>query len=291
VVQYCINLCDYEINKIFVENFLYDIMKFSTQKYSSNIIEKCMDCCDEETKELIITKYCDPFIIEKLLFDMYGNYVLQKVMSLSKEPITSKYISIIGPLLKKLNSYSFGAKLFNKLLSSFPALYSYVGNKNEGGKIKKMKNKKNNNANNMNMNNNNNDMEGYNGGKNNINGLNCMNNNIYNNIHNLNNIQMLNMLSQQNNMNNNNKFQNGQIFPQGINNNFYLPFQFNNMNNNSNNNLFLQNMMNNNHFGINYNNGNNMNNFMQFQQNNINNNDNNNTPNVSKMMFNYNNQQ
>ena len=144
VVQYCINLCDYEINKIFVQNFLCDIMTFSTQKYSSNIIEKCMDCCDQETKELIIQEYCKPSIIEKLLFDMYGNYVLQKVMSLSKEPLTSKYISIVGPLLEKLSSYSFGPKLFNKLLSSFPALSSYTGKKNEGGKMKKMKNKKNN---------------------------------------------------------------------------------------------------------------------------------------------------
>ena len=141
-------------------------MKFSTQKYSSNIIEKCMDCCDEETKDLIIKKYCDAPIIEKLLFDMYGNYVLQKAMSLSKEPYTSKYISIIGPLMKKLSSYSFGGKLYNKLLSSFPSLSTYVGNKTEGGKLKRMRSKKNNNVNNMNninnINNmNNNDMEGF----------------------------------------------------------------------------------------------------------------------------------
>ena len=70
VVQYCINLCDYEINKIFVDNFLYDILKFSTQKYSSNIIEKCMDCCDENTKELIAQKnvgIANNFIVQNVL--------------------------------------------------------------------------------------------------------------------------------------------------------------------------------------------------------------------------------
>jgi hypothetical protein len=243
-----------------------------------------MDCCDEKTKELIIQKYCEPNIIEKLLFDMYGNYVLQKVMSLSKEPITSKYISIIGPLMKKLNSYSFGLKLFNKLLSSFPALSSYVGNKNEGGKMKKMKCKKNN----MKMGNNN-DMDRFNGGnRNNMNTLN-MNNNLYNNMfNNRNNLQMMNMINQQNN----NKFQNGQMF--NPRNNFYMPFQFNNnMNNNINNNMYMQNMMNNNNCGINYSNGSNMNNIMQFQQKMNNNNDNNNNKisNRPNMMFNYNNQQ
>ena len=158
VVQYCINLCNYEINKVFVNNFLKDIMKFSTQKYSSNIIEKCMDCCDEETKELITQRYCDPEIIEKLLYDMYGNYVLQKVMNLSKEPLTNKYISYIGPLLKNLTSYSFGPKLFNKLISSFPCLSKYINNKNDQGKNKKNKNKKKNNMNQEinEMNNNNN---------------------------------------------------------------------------------------------------------------------------------------
>ena len=97
--------------------------------------------------------------------------------------------------MKKLNSYSFGLKLFNKLLSSFPALSSYVGNKNEGGKMKKMKCKKNN----MKMGNSN-DMDGFNGGnRNNMNTLN-MNNNLYNNMfNNRNNLQMMNMINQQNN--------------------------------------------------------------------------------------------
>ena len=103
-----------------------------------------MDCCDEDTRELITLKYCEPNIIEKLRFDMYGNYVLQKIISLSKEPLTTKYLSIIGPLMKKLNSYSFGQNLYNKLLSSFPSLSTYSGIKNDGGKNRKYKNKKNN---------------------------------------------------------------------------------------------------------------------------------------------------
>ena len=89
----------------------------------------------------------------------------------------------------------------------------------------------------------------------------------------------------------NNKFQ-GQMFSPGMNNNFYMPFQYYNMNTkNPNNNMFLQNLMNNNNFVMNYNNGNN---FIQFQQNKFNNNNmdnNNNVPNGANMMFNFNNQQ
>ena len=143
VVQYCINLCDYEINKIFVDNFLSNIINFSTQKYSSNIIEKCMDCCDEATKELICQKYCNKDIVEKLLFDMYGNYVVQKVIHLSKEPLTSQYLEMIGPLMKNLNNFSFGQKLYNKLITSFPYLSMYIGIDTKSRKNKKFKNKKN----------------------------------------------------------------------------------------------------------------------------------------------------
>jgi hypothetical protein len=258
-------------------------MKFSTQKYSSNIIEKCMDCCDEDTRELIANKYCEPSIIEKLLFDMYGNYVLQKIISISKEPLTSKYLSIIGPLMKKLNSYSFGQKLYNKLLSSFPNLSAYVGIKNEGGKNKKFKNKKSN-YNNMNMNNN--EMDGYMGNiNNNMNGIGGMNNK-YNNLYNNGN-QMMNMKN--NKKNNNMKFSNNPMFMPGM-NNFYFPFQLNNMN--SGNNMYLQNMINNNSFPLNYNNPNNINNFIQLQQQMNNNNVNNmpNSSNDSNNMINFNNQ-
>jgi hypothetical protein len=251
---------------MFVENFLHDIMKFSTQKYSSNIIEKCMDCCDENTKELISQKYCESYIIEKLLFDMYGNYVLQKIISLSKEPLTSKYLAIIGPLMKQLSSYSFGQKLYNKLLSSFPNLSNYLGIKGEGGKMKKFKGKKNN----IKMNNT----------DNNMNGLNLINNNNY---HYNSNMQMMNL---QNNINFNN---NNSVFIPGM-NNFYIPFQLNNNVNspNSNNNFYLNNIMNNNNnYGINFSNSSNMNNFIQS----FNNSKANNKMNKgSQLMVNFNNQ-
>ena len=262
MVQYCINLCNFEINKVFVQNFLNDIMKFSTQKYSSNIIEKCMDCCDEETKELITQKYCNPQIVEKLLFDMYGNYVLQKVMNLSKEPLTNKYISYIGPLMKNLSNYSFGSKLYNKLISNFPCLSNYVTNKNDQGKMKKMKNKKKTPINNIN-----NDLNELN--KNNNNDM--YSNNIYNHKGG-NNMNMINMM-EQGNKRNNNKFQTIPMFNPGMANNFYMPFQF--QNDNTNNNMMFQGMMNNNNYGMNYNNGNN--------------NSMNNTG--SKLMYNYNNKQ
>ena len=266
VVQYCINLCDYEINKIFVENFMNNILKFSTQKYSSNIIEKCMECCDEETRELICNKFCDKELVEKLLFDMYGNYVLQKVISLSKEPLTSKYLEMIGPLMKNLNNYNFGQKLYNKLLSSFPNLSVYIGIKGKHGKNKKYKKKKNNNNmnNNMNMNININN-DGF-LGNNNYQNNNAMNNMNLNRPDFSNNIFMNNNnFNMKNNINNKNNLQ---ILMPEI-NNYFIPFQLDNNNNINPNNIQLQNYLLNKNFAMNnmnHLNNNNLNEYIKYQQ-------------------------
>ena len=280
VVQYCINLCDYEINKIFVNNFLSDIMKFSTQKYSSNIIEKCMDFCDEDTRELIVEKYCDINIIENLLFDKYGNYVLQKIISLSKEPFTSKYLSIIGPLMNKLNLYSFGQKLFNKLITSFPDLSNYIGINLKNGKNKNFRSKKNN----TNMNSNTKDIDEFrrniNGNNKKMNGINTMNN--MKMCNNGNNNQKMNFKN--NKKNKNFQFSNSQMFIPTM-NNIYIPFPLNNNMNNSNNNIYFQNIINSN-YPIIFNSQNNMNNFIQFY-NQMNNNNIVNISNDSNIMFNF----
>ena len=259
VVQYCINVCDYEINRIIAQNFLKNLEKFSIHKYSSNVIEKCLDCCDEETKDLIVQSFCYPNLVKKLLFDVYGNYVIQKVMILSKDPIRSQYIQIVGPLMNYLLFYPFGQKLYNKLLSSFKELSRYInGGISEGAKFKKRNNRKSNKNFNNNFNNSlNNDYFPINKINANTyinNGLNYNNINIYQNYNpnynnnfdfkniNMNNANCLNFISS--NQNNNNL-----LYYQSIlnNNAFYNQYQnLLNLNNNypidnfcNNNNMLL----------------------------------------------------
>ena len=126
VVQFVVSICDYDINKIIVINLLKDFQKFSSQKYSSNVIEKILDCCNDETKQMIVETLCEPKLVSSLLFDMYGNYVLQKTMSIANEPYRTKFIQMVGPYLENLKMLTFGLKLYNKLLTSFPELYAYT---------------------------------------------------------------------------------------------------------------------------------------------------------------------
>ena len=244
VVQFVVNICDFEINKIIVLNLLYDIPKFASQKFSSNVIEKCLDCCDEETKDLIVKKFCEQKLVQALLFDMYGNYVLQKTISISKEPYRSKFLNMVGPIMGNLKVLSFGQKLYNKLLSTFPELHNYVKDNNNKKKNKQINN--NNYYNNIRMKNNYNimNMNGMNN-MNDINNLNIMNNmtsinNMNNMVFNNNNYQFYNYNQIQRNypiMNSNlmNNFSNSMNFMPNIEKIQY----FNNCNNNLMNNNYM----------------------------------------------------
>jgi len=131
VMQNIISLKDYQINKIISEAFIDDIFNLSKEKYSSNVIEKCLDHCDEETQLSIVKELANPEIIPALLIDMYGNYVIQKALLVAKEPFYSIFIYNIAPVLKKIKNVPFGAKLYNKFVNSYPELNFLLSNNNQ----------------------------------------------------------------------------------------------------------------------------------------------------------------
>jgi len=124
------NIISYQNNiaiKVITDSFLKDIFKLSKEKFSSNVIEKCMEYCDEETKNKILLKLANKDYLPDLLMDMYGNYVIQKALQIADEPYYSIFIENIGPLLGKLKSLSsFGAKLYTKFINNYSEFADYV---------------------------------------------------------------------------------------------------------------------------------------------------------------------
>lgn len=74
VVQFVIGECDYDVNHVIMVNFLKDFENFCIQKFSSNVIEKCLSYCSDETKTMIVKYLCNPLTVQLLLYNMYGNY-------------------------------------------------------------------------------------------------------------------------------------------------------------------------------------------------------------------------
>jgi len=126
VVQFVIMLNNQDVNKnLVLEIFKNDINFLSKQRFSSNVIEKCFDNSNKETKEIIIKELAKPDIIYSLLFDMYGNYVLQKALAISSEPYYSFFLKNISQHLEELKNFSsFGNKLYVKLINTYPKITS-----------------------------------------------------------------------------------------------------------------------------------------------------------------------
>ena len=94
-----------------------NLKKYTTNKYSSVVIERLLDSSNGELKNKIIEKVCgnEKDIIE-LLYHAYGNYVLQKIINVSKD----RHIlgMIYKTVMKNKNSLyklSYGKKIIKEI--------------------------------------------------------------------------------------------------------------------------------------------------------------------------------
>lgn len=74
VIQFIISMNNQDYNYHIVEKFKNNIGFLSKQKFSSNVIERCFDYCEEAVKSNLISYICDERTVGELLMDMYGNY-------------------------------------------------------------------------------------------------------------------------------------------------------------------------------------------------------------------------
>ena len=102
-----------------------NVCYYAKHKYSSNVVEKCFDYCDGIVKQKLLYTLMRPEAISDLILDEHGNYVIQKVISLVDPASRKMMLSQIIPLFGKLKMVSYGERVINRLLMSYPELVSY----------------------------------------------------------------------------------------------------------------------------------------------------------------------
>ena len=104
------------------------LIPLSKEKYSSNVIEKLFDICNERIVNCLITYICqNEKRIMELLTDKYGNYIIQKILSVcNNKQIFIGILSIIAKNIHEIKSTSFGKKLIGKLISKYPYLNEMI---------------------------------------------------------------------------------------------------------------------------------------------------------------------
>ena len=97
------------------------------QFISSNVIEKCLETCSPEKVNELINIYNNETIIRDLIKDIFGNYVIQKLLIVcTNDEIRKQILRYIAMEFNNLKNLSFGQKLMNKLIISYPEIKKYL---------------------------------------------------------------------------------------------------------------------------------------------------------------------
>lgn len=118
VVQFIIPHCGKNIMEVIVASFFNSIDELSITKSASNVIEKCLIHCNKDLQLAIIKRYANKKSVENLLYNKFGNYVLQTILAVSIEPFTS----IIGDIILsyKNGEKKLPKKVLNKIFKGCP---------------------------------------------------------------------------------------------------------------------------------------------------------------------------
>lgn len=123
-----------------------DFTRLSQLKFSSNVIEKCLECPQAETQiSLILTgkhavddRTCERvlganarvsgdrvrFLVQKLALNQFGNYVLQKVINvLAEAPLKTQILESIKLCQSSLSQTKHGPRVLQKLQKTYPNVF------------------------------------------------------------------------------------------------------------------------------------------------------------------------
>ena len=106
-----------EIINLYKDNFI----NLSLEKYSSNVIERFIEK-DEEILNYFINDIIKSNRISEIMKSNYGNYVIQKVVKLSKSKYKNKIVFCAAKEINKLNENKLILKWKSLLLPHFNEL-------------------------------------------------------------------------------------------------------------------------------------------------------------------------
>ncbi|KAF2397182.1 ARM repeat-containing protein [Trichodelitschia bisporula] len=116
VVQYILDLNIPDFTRPLCLSFLTKLIELSKQKFSSNVIEKCLRVSDVVTKRRMIEELLiAPTEMEKILKDLYANYVIQTALEYGDPEIKARLWDIVIPILPNIRGTPCGRRLSQKL--------------------------------------------------------------------------------------------------------------------------------------------------------------------------------
>ncbi|CAM9936106.1 unnamed protein product [Ectocarpus fasciculatus] len=120
VVQYVLGICSRDEAVTLVNVPIGKVAMLSMQKFSSNVIEKCMDRASEEMIVKYVHELADPAAMRPLLQDQYANYVIQKTLQLAPRDAALTLVESIREHLVLMRNSSGGRRMLTRISKRFP---------------------------------------------------------------------------------------------------------------------------------------------------------------------------
>ncbi len=128
VYQCVLMLKDEKINYKIIEIIYEKLIPLCKEKYSSNVIEKIF-----EINNIVIVNQLIDYItktdnkILELITNKYGNYIIQKILSICTDKnLFFRILNTISQNIILINNVSFGKKLLSKLSEKYPILNEMI---------------------------------------------------------------------------------------------------------------------------------------------------------------------
>ena len=118
VVQYILDLDEPQFTQPLCLSFLGKIAPLSKQKFSSNVIEKCLRTADPETKRALIDEMIKGNELEKMLRDSFANYVVQTALDYADPTTRARIVECIKPILPQIKQTPHGRRVVSKVLGT-----------------------------------------------------------------------------------------------------------------------------------------------------------------------------
>ncbi|EPS92758.1 hypothetical protein FOMPIDRAFT_1033894 [Fomitopsis schrenkii] len=98
-----------------IRQFTGNVCALSVQKFSSNVIEKCIRVAEHTTRKMLIGELLNRKRLEKLLRDSYGNYCVQTALDYAEPAQRALLVEGIRPVLPLIRNTPYGKRIQNKL--------------------------------------------------------------------------------------------------------------------------------------------------------------------------------
>jgi hypothetical protein len=132
VVQYILDLNDASFTTPMCQGFQGKICELSKQKFSSNVIEKCIRCAEPHVKSMMIEELLDVEQLEHLMRDSYGNYVIQTALEFAPAELCIHLIDAMRPILPSIRQTPYGRRIMSKVTERESRLAAYTGRNSSG---------------------------------------------------------------------------------------------------------------------------------------------------------------